>query len=148
MVPFVSSQVTNTFNDYQWRSPFDTCPATSAPISWTNLQESVDGQNQLQSTLFYNYENSIEQINLAEQLTPADFGVTTSVFSQEWWQIFRYYYINVERSDQADKLVPKNINISFTNNTTISIDVLVFISSSENFVIDCESGFVTRPPIA
>ena len=45
IVPFISSQVANTFNDYQWRSPFDTCPATGAPISLTNLQVSVGSQN-------------------------------------------------------------------------------------------------------
>jgi len=143
IVPFISSQATG-YGDYQWRSPYDTCPSTSSPLSITNLQVAVGGVNQLHSTLSYSYENFIEQINLAEQLTSADFGVTTGLFTQEWWQVFRYYYVNVERSADADKLVPKNINISFTSNSSIAMDVLVFIFYSDSFTIDCESGLVTR----
>ena len=51
--PFISSSETTGFKDYQWKSPFDSCPATTAPISLTNLQVSVGGVNQLQSTLYY-----------------------------------------------------------------------------------------------
>ena len=109
-----------------------------------NLQVSVRGVNQLQSTLFYNYENFIEQDNLAEQLTRADFGVTTGLLSQEWWQMFRFYSVNVEWSAMADKLQPRNINISFTNNSEVKIDVLVFIFESDLFTIDCESGLITK----
>ena len=44
----------------------------------------------------------------------------------------------------ADKLQPRNINISFTNNSEVKIDVLVFIFEAESFIIDCESGLVTK----
>jgi hypothetical protein len=37
------------------------------------LVVSVGGQNVLQSTLNMNYENFLEQVNLAEQLTSSDF---------------------------------------------------------------------------
>ncbi len=36
IVPFIASSNT-AFQDSQWKSPFDSCPATSAPISLTNL---------------------------------------------------------------------------------------------------------------
>ena len=38
------------FCDSQWKSPIDTCPCTTFPVSLTNLQVSVGGQNVLQST--------------------------------------------------------------------------------------------------
>ena len=143
-MPCISPTNTTGFSYSQWASPYDTAPATSAPISLTNLQVSVGGVNQLQSTLFYNYEKFIEQVNLAEQLTSADFGVTTGLITQEWWQMFRHYFVNIERSALADKLQPRNINISFTNNSGVKIDVLVFIFESDSFTIDCESGLITK----
>ena len=119
-------------------------PATTAPISLTNLQVSVGGVNQLQSTLYYTYENFIEQVSLAEALTSADFGVTCGLFNQAWWETFRYYYVNIERSALNDKLVPRNINVSFTNNSNVAIDILVFIFYSDELTIDVETGLVKK----
>ena len=123
IVPFISSQQANGFGDFQWKSPFDSCPATSSPCSLTNLQVSVGGVNQLQSTLNYGYENFIEQVNLSEALTSGDMGVTCGLISQNFWETFRYYYVNIERSALTDKNVARNINISFTNNSLVAIDV-------------------------
>ena len=71
IVPFLGA-VTGTnggLGDSQWKSPFDTCPCTTPPVSLNNLQVSVGGQNVLQSTLQYGYEHFLEQVNLCEQLT-------------------------------------------------------------------------------
>jgi hypothetical protein len=142
IVPFISSQQANGFRDFQWKSPFDSCPATSSPCSLTNLQVSVGGVNQLQSTLNYGYENFIEQVNLAEALTSGDMGVTCGLISQQFWETFRYYYVNIERSALTDKNVARNINISFTNNSLVAIDVLTFIIYSNEFTIDVETGLI------
>jgi hypothetical protein len=69
--PFIAA-TTGTksgFGDFQWKSPFDTCPSTLAPLSLINLQVAVGGQNVLNSTLNMTYENFLQQVNLAEQLT-------------------------------------------------------------------------------
>lgn len=143
VIPFISSTVTG-FGDFQWKSPFDSCPATSSPVSLTNFQVSVGGVNQLQSTLNYTYENFVEQINLCESLTSSDFGVSCGLYSQAYWEMFRHYYVNIERSPLTDKNVARNINISFTNNSSVAIDILVFTIYSDEFVIDVESGLVTK----
>jgi hypothetical protein len=75
IVPYISSTVSG-FGDFQWKSPFDNCPATSAPFSLTNLQVSVGGVNQLQSTLNHTFENFIEPINLAEALTSSYMSIS------------------------------------------------------------------------
>ena len=144
IVPYISSTVAAGFGDYQWKSPFDSCPATSSPVSLINLQVSVGGVNQLQSTLGYTYENFIEQINLAESLTSSDFGVSCGLFNQAYWEMFRHYYINIERANISDKNMARNINISFQNNSQVAIDVLTFIIYSDTFVIDVESGIVKK----
>ena len=86
IVPFIGAQTNVGFGNSQWKSPFDTCPATTSPCSLTNLQVSVGGSNVLQSTLYYTYENFLEQVNLAEQLTSADFVVNTGLISQGYWE--------------------------------------------------------------
>ena len=58
--------------------------------------------------------------------------------------MFRHYYVNIERSPLTDKNVARNINISFTNNSSVAIDILVFTIYSDEFVIDVESGLVTK----
>jgi hypothetical protein len=81
IVPFLGA-VTGTNGglvDSQWKSRFDTCPCTTSAVSLCNLQVSVGGQNVLQSTLQYGYEHFLEQVNLAEQLTSSDFGISTGL---------------------------------------------------------------------
>ena len=138
--PFIGSVASSGFGDFQWKSPFDTCPATTA----TNLQVSVGGQNVLQSTLNMTYENFLQQVNLAEQLTSSDFGVSTGLISQSYWEMSKWYFVNVERGNIADKLQPRNINVSFTNNSNVPIDVIIFTFYSDQLTIDVETGIVTK----
>ena len=113
------SFVTNSYNnitsgtsfDSLINSGIDTCPATIAPLSLTNLQVSVGGQNAFQSTPKMTYKNFLEQVNLAEQLTSSDFGVSTGLINQGYWEMSKWYFVNVERGDIADKLQLRNINI-------------------------------------
>lgn len=145
IVPYISSQASFALGDFAWKSPFDTVPGDAHPLSLTNLQITIGGQNVLQSVLNYNYETFMEQIVYAEQLTSADFGVTTGLFDASFWNYNRFYYINVERSNITDKLQPRNINISFTNNNNVPIDILVFTFKSNQLTIDCETGIVSVP---
>ena len=145
IVPYISTAAGFSYGDFATKSPFDTVPGDSHPISLTNLQVSIGGQNVLQSVLNYNYETFLEQIVYAEQLTSADFGVTTGLFDSAFWNNNRYYWINVERSNITDKLQPRNINISFNNNCNLPIDVLVFTFKSNQLTIDCETGIVSIP---
>jgi hypothetical protein len=71
-------------------------------------------------------ENFLQQTNLAEPLTSSDFGVSTGLISQGYWENSKWYFVNVERGNVADKLQPRNINVSFTNNSNVAIDLLIF----------------------
>jgi hypothetical protein len=50
-------------SDFQSKPPFDTCPATLAPLSLINLQVAVGGQNVLNSTLNVTSGNLLQQVN-------------------------------------------------------------------------------------
>lgn len=145
IVPYVSSQASFSLGDFAWKSPFDTAPADAHPLSLTSLQVTIGGQNVLQSVLNYNYENFLEQLMYAEQLTSADFGITTGLFDASYWNYNRFYWVNVERSNITDKLQPRNLNISFTNNNNVPIDVLVFTFKSNQLTLDVETGIVSIP---
>jgi hypothetical protein len=125
-------------------SPHSIPPATLSPLSLTNLQVSIGGQNVLNSVLNMTYENFLEQVNLAEQLTSSDFGVSTGLISQQYWEQSKWYFVNVERGNIADKLQPRNINVSFNNNSNVAIDVIIFTFYSDQLTIDVETGMVTK----
>ena len=77
-------------------------------------------------------------------MTSADFGVSTGLISQDYWEWSRWNYVNIERSQLADKLQPRNINVSFNNNSNVSIDVMVFIFYSDEFVVNVETGIINK----
>ena len=62
--PFIAATTgaNSGFGDFQWKSPFDTCPSTLSPLSLTNLQVSIGGQNVLNSVLNMTYENFLARI--------------------------------------------------------------------------------------
>ena len=90
-----------------------------SPLSLINLQVAVGGQIVLNSTLNMTYENFLSQVNLSEQLTSSDFGVSTGLISQGYWETSKWYFVNVEHGNIGDKLQPRNINVRFTNNTNV-----------------------------
>ena len=145
IIPFVSSQASYSFGDFAWKSPFDSATSDGHPLSLTSLQVTIGGQNVLQSVLNYNYESFLEQLVYCEQLTSCDFGVTTGLYDASFWNYSRFYWVNVERSNITDKLQPRNINISFTNNNNVPIDILVFTFKSNQLTIDTELGLVSIP---
>ena len=154
IIPFISpSTVVNTTGGItlgsltggeQWQSPYDMCPATFAPLSLTNLQVALGGVNQLQSTLYYSFENFLEQVALAESLTSTDLGIGTGLISQSWWEMNRVYWVDLARGREADKASMRNLTISFNNNTNVPISLLVFTVYLDKFVVDVETGIVRK----
>ena len=98
----------------------------------------------LNSPLNITYGNLLPQVNLAEQLTSSDFGVSTGLITQGYWEASKWYFVNVERGNIEDKLQPRNINVSFTNNSNVPIDVKIFTFYSDQLTIDVETGIVTK----
>jgi len=70
--------------------------------------------------------------------------VSTGLISQGYWENSKWYFVNVERGNIADKLQPRNINVSFTNNSNVAIDILIFAFYSDQLVIDVETGTVNK----
>lgn len=128
----------------QYGSCTDPCPASYSPVSLSNLQVTLGGQNVLNSTLFYTFENFLEQVLLADTLTSSDLGIAAGMISQPWWEANRVYWVDLKRSRDADKASTRNLNISFTNNSLIAIDCLVFTVYLDKLVIDVETGLIRK----
>ena len=154
IIPFISGSICGTVNTgvqtgittfSQLQSPFDTAPATSAPISLINLQVSVGGVNQLANVLNYGYENFLEQVTLYEKLNQSDFGLSCGLINEQYWSnAYRAYYVDCSRANIADLMTPRNVNISFNNNSNVTIDVMVFTEYFTEMVVNVENGFVTK----
>ena len=50
--------------------------------------------------------------------------------------------VDLGRGTEADKATSRNLNISFSNNSNLTIDVLVFTVYLDRFVLNVESGSV------
>ena len=156
ILPFISSTINGSAGSAiysansvvpfaQALSPFDTAPATSAPLSLQNLQVAVGGQNILQNTLNFTYENFLEQVSLYEKINAGDLGLSCGLINQNYWEnAYRAYYCDATRGNISDLLAPRNVNISFTNNSNLNIDVLVFTEYFSDFVVDVETGLITK----
>ena len=50
----------------------------------------------------------------------------------------------MERGNAVDKLNGRNINVSFTNNSNVPVEIMFFIFYSDEICIDVKTGLVTR----
>ena len=123
VIPFLASSLAYSGSSFnQYASPYDTSPATFAPISLTNLNVNLGNANVLSSSYNYTYENFLQQLVSAESLTSSDIGVNVGLISQSWWEMNRVYYIDLARARSADKESLRSISLSFTNNSLKAID--------------------------
>jgi hypothetical protein len=159
LIPYISSSVNGLANSSpspqfaitgitpfaQYQSPFDTAPATTNPISIINLQVSIGGQNVLSNTLNFTFENFLEQVSLYEKLNNSDMGLSCGLISQQFWeQAYRVYYVDCTRATNADQMSPRNVNISFNNNSLQTIDILCITEYFVEATVDVEMGQVTK----
>jgi hypothetical protein len=143
VVPFLANSLAYSGSSFnQYASPYDTSPATYAPISLTNLNVNLGNANVLSSSYNYTYENFLQQIVSAESLTSSDIGVNVGLISQQWWEMNRVYYIDLARSRSADKESLRSISLSFTNNSLKAIDLMVFTIFLDKVMMNIETGIV------
>jgi hypothetical protein len=144
VIPYIATTTTGMSGMSQYQSPFDTAPATGAPIILEELQVQLGGQQVLSSPYRYGFETFVSQFSNCEALSSSDFGVSCGIVNYEWWQANRIYYINLSRSTKADQITPRNVVLSFRNGTSVPIDVQVFTVYLDRIVLNVDTGAVTR----
>ena len=98
----------------------------------------------MNTSMYYTYENFLQQVALSESLTSADIGISAGLVSQAWWEMNRVYYVDLGRSQDADKATTRNLNISFMNNSQVIIDILVYTIYLDRFVLNVLTGQVKK----
>lgn len=128
----------------QQLSPFDSAPATTSCASLINLQVAVGGVNVLSNIISYGFEEFLEQVSIYEKINGGDFGLSCGLINQATWEHgYRSYYVDLSRANIADLMTPRNINLSFTNNSLQSLDIQVFVEYFREGVVDVETGIVS-----
>lgn len=121
-------------------SPFDT--SIAHPISLTNFQVKIGGVNVMQSPVQYTHEEYLQQVSLFESISNSDLSLSCGVITQQWWDINRVYFVDCSRSLLSDLMVGRNVDLSFTNNTQVPIQILVYILYNKEFLVDVETGVI------
>lgn len=139
-----STLVTSFTTFAQQLSPFDMAPATTSNASLINLQVAVGGVNVLANVISYGFEEFIQQVSLYEKINAGDFGLSCGLISQAHYEnAYRVYYVDLSRANIADLMTPRNITISFTNNSLQALDIQVFTEYFREGVVDVETGIVS-----
>lgn len=148
IIPFVSTAQPTTVGGSvplsvpQYGSPSDTAPATSSPISLTNLQVAIGGKNALSTSMAYTFENFLEQVALADTQI-SELNLQSGVFNQHFWENNRMYYVDLTRSSDADKENHRQLSVSFKNNSGVAVDCHIFTIYSSRVSLDVETGAVS-----
>lgn len=141
LAPIISG--VTTFS--QISSPFDTAPCTNGNFSLLNLQVGIGGQNVLANNLNYTYENFLQQTVLYEKINSGDIGLSCGLISQSFWEnAYRCYYVDCSRGTISDSITPRNITVTFTNNTNCTLDFMVFTEYFSEIIVDVETGLVRK----
>lgn len=127
-----------------FKSPFDPVGGVAGhPISLNNFQVNIGGTNQLATSLMFTYENFIEQLAKFNKQSTSEYGVESGLWSPEFWANNRVYLVNC-RGTEDDFNTPRNITISFLNNSLVTIDILVFVQYEDKLVINVSTGIITK----
>jgi hypothetical protein len=123
-------------------SPFCSSPASPDPISLTNFNIQISGKNLFISNLLYDYEVFAEQLISSNQLNGS---LTTSLQSgqigfSDFENLYRYYYGNISRSIPSEDGVAKAVQVLGTNNSTQTINFIVFLEFERTITIDLRTG--------
>lgn len=140
-IGFATSGVT-PFSVFQ--SPFTDGVNLTGPISLININAVVAGINVVQNNLISTFENFLQQVSRYEKSSsPGDLGLSQGLLNAYTWENgLRCYYIDLSRGTLADQMNNRNLNISFQNNSNITIDVLTFTECWKELTIDVETGLI------
>lgn len=140
-VPYVA-QAVNNFS--QLVSEFDSAPVTSSPVSLINFQVALGGTNVLENPIQYGYSEFMEQLSAYQAINYSDFGLSNGLISKmEFDYGKRFYLVDLARSNHTTATTPRNVVLSFVNNSGVAIDIMVFTIYSTECDVDVSSGLIS-----
>jgi hypothetical protein len=155
LIPLISNTVNGKLNNASTLantsfspaiSPFASEPATPSPLSLTQLQVMYGSQNILSPFISYTYEEFLYQVNEVFKINGNKQSALTSglISEQDWTDLYRYYWVTLDRGNDSEAKVPKSISVMGVNNSQVAADILVFVVTKKGMVIDCSTGRVVK----
>jgi hypothetical protein len=128
----------------QYQSPFDPagCGPTSPFVSLTNFNVQISGQNAIYNMEKYNFEHFNNQLYGQNAVNGGlTDGLTSGLIDRDAFDTsYCYYYLNLERMLPVEQSVPKSIQILGLNNSSRSLDLIVFVEYYNSISIDVLTG--------
>jgi len=153
IIPFLSASTngTNTNLTVTTSTPFHPCVSAfdtapmSTPCSLTQLQVTVGGLNVMQEYQNYTYATFQQQLALYDKVQASDLGISCGLITQQRFEAgMRFYWIDCSRYTDATAKEPRNVSVSFQNNTLQTLDCAIFVEYLSEVIIDCETGILSR----
>lgn len=142
MIPMLQSASNGGVLEYQ--SALSDCGGgpTALLAQVTNFQVQIGGVNQIQSNARYEFEtwnNYVYGVNAVNGgLTD---GLTSGLVGQkDWGTKYLYYYVDCNRGSEAERDVPKSVQIQGQNLSAKAVDYFVYIEFHNDIVLDVGTG--------
>jgi hypothetical protein len=144
VIPLINSSSNGTAGVSTLLSPFSTTGGTPDPITLTNFNVAIANQNLFEENILYDYELFKEQLRTSYQLNgDCITGMSSGLISEmSFSRGMRYYYADASRQLPSDDGVSKSVQVKGTNASSVTIDILVFITFRKFIEIDVSNGAV------
>jgi hypothetical protein len=143
VVPQIApDQTTGNFTFSGALNPCSSFPSTPDPVMITNFNILVSGVNLFLNNNLYDYENFREQLLMSNQLNAnLTTGLTSGLIGpNDFASLYRYYYGDCSRVLPAEENVSRSIQIVGTNQSLLTINLLVFVEFERSMTVDIATG--------
>ena len=132
VIPFYHSSAPLAGGLDPLQSPFDTCGGGgTSPMAYiNNFNIQVSGQNALYNNEKYTYTNFLHNLRGINSVNGGQIdSIGSSLISQlDHESSYCYYYVDVSRSLNVEKSVPKSVQIIGQNVSSQPLNLYIFIS--------------------
>lgn len=126
-------------------SPYDTVPGTTTPLlSLTNINIKLGSKFVLSDRVSYGFQQFIDNNNELFGLNGAQSPQTSGLINYSMFKnSYRYYCYDLSRIQKNQEEQPQMISIEATNNSAISIDLVVFVYYGRKVSYNMTAGGMT-----
>jgi len=129
VIPFIRPD-SGGFNYAQFQSPFDTAPATTAPLCQiANFNVLISGQPIFDLQQQYTFQEFCNQLYGARSVNSGlTDGLSSSLLNyMDFQYMYSYYYADLSRMPIEDKQIARSIAITGTNKSGKTLDLFVIV---------------------
>lgn len=137
IVPMINSSSNASVVPYQ--SPYDSAPGTTCPLAAvTNFNVAVAGKNVFQANVDYDFDMFENEVMSANALNGGlSTGLTSGLLSRAMWDnSYRYVVTDISRGSPISDDIPKSIQVSGKNSTSVAMDFFCFVVYEKKATID------------